>query len=132
MSPSRRDFLKTVGAAGLVVAGSDLIADLLAQTPPGRVLDSKFKGLADIALKEAKAAGCSYADIRFTRATNSGVNANGGNPVPGAEDAGELRRRRRRRRRPRRRRRGGGGGGGGGGGRGGGGHAPARPASACA
>src|SRR4051794_28870746 len=86
MSQTRRDFIKTVGAAGLVIAGSDLIADLLAQTPPGRVLDSKFKGLSDIALKDAKAAGCSYADIRFTRSTNSGVNANGGNPVPGSED----------------------------------------------
>ena len=86
MSPTRRDFIKTVGAAGLVVAGSDLIADLLAQTPPGRVMDSKFRGLSDIALKEAKAAGCSYADIRFTRSTSSGVNANGGNPVPGQED----------------------------------------------
>src|SRR5262245_4539550 len=86
MSPTRRDFIKTVGATGLVIAGSDLIADLLAQTPPGRVMDSKFKGLSDIALKEARAAGCSYADIRFTRTTNSGANANGGNPVPGSED----------------------------------------------
>ena len=86
MSQTRRDFIKSVGAAGLVVAGSDLIADLLAQTPPGRVMDSKFKGLSDIALKEAKAAGCSYADIRFTRSTSSGVTANGGNPVPGQED----------------------------------------------
>src|SRR5437763_14898945 len=86
MSPSRRDFLKTAGATGLVIAGSDLIADLLAQTPPGRVMDSKFKGLSDIALKEAKALGCSYADIRFTRSTNSGVTANGGNPVPGGPD----------------------------------------------
>ena len=103
MSQTRRDFIKTVGAAGLVVAGSDLIADILAQTPPGRVMESKFKGLADVALQEAKTAGCSYADIRFTRATNSGVNANGGNPVPGAEDAGNF------------------GGGGGRGGRGGGG-----------
>src|SRR5829696_2734060 len=88
MSHTRRDFIKTVGTAGLVVAGSDLIADLLAQTPPGRVMDSKFKGLADIALKEAKTAGCSYADIRFTRTNNSSVNATGGNPVPGAEDVG--------------------------------------------
>ena len=50
MAHTRRDFLKTAGAAGIVIAGSDLIADLLAQTPPGRVLDSKFKGLSDIAL----------------------------------------------------------------------------------
>jgi TldD protein len=124
MSHTRRDFIKTVGAAGLVVAGSDLIADLLAQTPPGRVMDSKFKGLADIALKEAKTAGCSYADIRFTRSTNNGVNATGGNPVPGAEDFGNF---------------GGGGGrggrggggfGGGGGGRGGGGRRGGGPGGA--
>src|SRR5690349_11808265 len=88
MSHTRRDFIKTVGAAGLIVAGSDLIGDLLAQTPPGKVMDSKFKGLADIALKEAKTAGCSYADIRFTRATNSGVNASGGNPLPGDDADG--------------------------------------------
>ena len=113
MSHTRRDFIKNVGAAGLVVAGSDLIADLLAQTPPGRVMESKFKGLADIALKEAKAAGCTYADIRFTRATNSGVNANGGNPVPGAEDAGNF------------------GGGGGRGGRGGGGSEERRVGKEC-
>jgi TldD protein len=86
MSQTRRDFLKTAGAAGIVIAGSDLIADLLAQTPPGRVLGSKFKGLSDIALMEAKTLGCSYADIRFTRSTNGGVNANGGNPVPGSAD----------------------------------------------
>ena len=108
MAHTRRDFIKTVGAAGLVVAGSDLIADLLAQTPPGRVMDSKFKGLADIALKEAKTGGCSYADIRFTRSTNSGVNANGGNPVPGSEDFAGF------------------GGGGRGGGRGGGGRGGGR------
>jgi len=28
MSHTRRDFLKTAGAAGIVIAGSDLIADL--------------------------------------------------------------------------------------------------------
>src|SRR5215471_17259057 len=90
MSATRREFLKTAGAAGIVIAGSDLIGDLLAQTPPGRVLDSKFKGLSDIALKEAKTLGCSYADIRFTRSTGSGANATGGNPIPGAEDSGNF------------------------------------------
>ena len=110
MSPTRRDFLKTAGATGIVLVGSDLIADLLAQTPPGKVLDSKFKGLSDISLKEAKSLGCSYADIRFTRSTNSGVNATGGNPIPGSDDIGGFGGR------------GGGRGGGGGfGGRGGGG-----------
>ena len=62
----RRDFIKTVGVAGVAIASGDLIADLLAQSPKGQVLQSKFKGLADIALGEAKLEGCSYADVRFT------------------------------------------------------------------
>src|SRR3954464_644137 len=86
MSHTRRDFLKTAGATGIILAGSDMIGNLLAQTPPGRVMDSKFKGLSDISLKEARTLGCSYADIRFTLSTNSGVNASGGNPVPGGPD----------------------------------------------
>ena len=75
----RRDFVKTMAISGMAVAASDLMGDLIAQTPQGKVLQSKFKGLADIALAQAKQAGCTYADIRFTRATNNGVNANGGN-----------------------------------------------------
>jgi TldD protein len=75
----RRDFVKTLALSGMAVASSDLVGDLLAQSPKGRVLESKFKGLADIALAEAKKNGCTYADIRFTRRTNSGVNASGGN-----------------------------------------------------
>ena len=75
----RRDFLKTVASSGLVIAASDLVGDLLAQSPQGKPLESQFKGLADVALAEAKRSGCTYADIRFTRRTNSSVNANGGN-----------------------------------------------------
>jgi TldD protein len=65
--------------SGVAIASGDLVADLLAQSPKGRVLESKFKGLADVALVEAKRTGCTYADIRFTRRTNSSVNASGGN-----------------------------------------------------
>ncbi len=75
----RRDFVKTVAMSGMAVAASDIVGDLIAQTPQGRVLESKFKGLSDIALGDAKKQGCTYADIRFTRNTNSGVNATGGN-----------------------------------------------------
>jgi len=75
----RRDFVKTLAMSGMAVAASDMIGDLMAQTPQGKVLESKFKGLSDIALLEAKTQGCTYADIRFTRNTNSGVNASGGN-----------------------------------------------------
>src|SRR5216684_5496005 len=78
MGPSRRDFLKYTGAAGLVIASSDLVAELIAQSPKGNPLTSQFKGLSDIALGEAKKVGCTYADVRFTRSVNSGVNASGG------------------------------------------------------
>jgi len=44
----------------------DLVAELIATSPSGRVLETKFKGLADIALAEGKLAGSSYTDIRFT------------------------------------------------------------------
>jgi len=104
---TRRDFIKGIGGLGasaLLLTSSDLIGELLAQSP-GRVLQSKFKGLADIALGDAKRAGCSYADIRFTRTMGlPGVSASAGSADAGAGGG-----------------RGGGGRGGGGGGFGGGG-----------
>ena len=69
----RRDFVKTLGATGIALYASDLVGDLLAQSPKGQVLQSRFKGLSDIALGEAKRLGCSYADIRFTRNINDSV-----------------------------------------------------------
>ena len=75
----RRHFVKTMAMSGVAVAAHDLIGELLAQTPQGRVLESKFKGLSDVALAEAKRLGCTYADIRLTRSTNMGVTARGGN-----------------------------------------------------
>src|SRR5256885_8419369 len=110
MSPSRRDFLKYTGAAGLVVASGDLVAELIAQSPKGNPLTSTFKGLADVVLGEAKKVGCSYADVRFTRSVSSGVNASGGNDR--TADGGGV---------------GGGRGGRGGAGRGGGARAGGRP-----
>jgi TldD protein len=113
MSPSRRDFLKYTGAAGLVIASSDLVGELVAQSPKGNPLTSSFKGLADLALGEAKRAGCSYADVRFTRSVNTGVTATGSNDRSGADASAA-----------------GGGGGRGGAGRGGGGRAGGRPGAA--
>jgi TldD protein len=78
MRPSRRDFLRYTAGSALVIASSDLVSELLAQSPRGNPMTSSFKGLADLALGEARAAGCSYADIRFTRSVSSGVNASGG------------------------------------------------------
>ena len=69
----RREFVKTLGATGIALYASDLVADLIAQSPRQRVLESKFKGLADIALSEAKRLGCTYADIRFTRNVSDAI-----------------------------------------------------------
>ena len=57
MSTNRRDFIKTIGVTSVALASSDLVASLVAQSPKGRVLESKFKGLSDIALGEAKRLG---------------------------------------------------------------------------
>ena len=69
---SRRDFLKgiSVTAAMSALYSRDLVAELIASAPSGRVLESKFKGISDIALAEAKLAGCTYADVRFTMTAN--------------------------------------------------------------
>src|SRR5690349_8922320 len=115
MSPSRRDFVKLLSAGALGVYSHDIIADLIATSPRGQVAQSKFKGLADIALGEAKTGGCSYADIRFTMTSSlPGGSANyttaaGGGAGGGRGGGGGGR---------------GGGGGGGRGGRGGGGGIP--------
>jgi len=71
MSPTRREFIRSAGRGAIAlgaynVVAHDMVAELLAQTPPGRPQESRFRGLADIALGEAKLGGCSYADIRFT------------------------------------------------------------------
>src|SRR3954469_23271855 len=69
---SRRHFIKTVAAttAMTTLYHRDLMADIIATSPTGRVKESKFKGLADIALAEGKLAGTSYTDIRFTMTAN--------------------------------------------------------------
>lgn len=104
---SRRDFLKFAGSASAVAFYSrDIINDLLATSPKGRVLETRFKGMADIVLAEAERAGASYADVRFTlTSTLPGASANfSAAGLGGGGGAGG---------------RGGGGGGGFGGGRGG-------------
>jgi TldD protein len=75
---SRRDFLKYTGSsAALAFASRDLINDILATSPTGRVLETRFKGMADIVLTEAKRLGASYADVRFTLTSSlPGANAN--------------------------------------------------------
>ena len=119
MSSSRRNFIKTFGAgAALTLYSRDLFGQILADSPKGRVMETKFKGLADIVLGEAKLAGCSYADVRFTMNSSlPGGTANfrtAGAGGPGGGFGGG----------------GGGRGGGGGGGRGGGGRGVGIPTDA--
>src|SRR3954465_12102179 len=78
MSPTRRDFLKYTGATSILLASSDLVGQLIAQSPKGNPLTSSFKGLADVVLGEAKKAGGSFATARVPRSVSSGVNASGG------------------------------------------------------
>jgi len=66
MTPSRREFLATMGAGTLALYSHDLVAQLLADGPRGDAGNSRFRGLSDIALAEARREGCTYADIRFT------------------------------------------------------------------
>jgi len=86
MSTSRRSFIKGAGfaVAGASLYSHDLIAEIIADSK-GHAADSKFKGMADIALGEAKLGGCSYADIRFTMNANvPGGNVNYRAPVVNA------------------------------------------------
>lgn len=78
MSPTRRDFIKGVGAtAALAMYSRDLLAETIALSPSGRVLETRFKGFADLVLADAKRAGCMYADVRFTlTSTLPGATAN--------------------------------------------------------
>ena len=110
MSTNRCDFIKTIGVTSVALASSDLVASLVAQSPKGRVLESKFKGLSDIALGEAKRLGATYCDVRFTRNVSDSVTVR--DKVVGGGGFG--------------------GGGGGGGGFGGGGGRTRVPASGCA
>lgn len=69
MSSSRRDFVKGLGAtAALSMYSNDLMQQLIADSPSitRDASTSKFKGMSDIVLMEAKRAGCTYADVRFT------------------------------------------------------------------
>jgi TldD protein len=82
MSTSRRDFIRTIGkgaagAAAFSMYSNELMAQIIADSPKGRAMETRFKGMADIVLQEAKRAGCSYADVRFTMTSNlPGATAN--------------------------------------------------------
>lgn len=56
----------TASAAAIGFWSNDIVSEILATSPVGKVMETRFKGMADIVLGEAKLLGCSYADVRFT------------------------------------------------------------------
>jgi TldD protein len=87
MRQTRRQFVKTLGAgaAGLGAArwitGDNTLAVLYAQNnaPPFPALrNPQYREWGEMAIKAAKARGCSYADIRFTRNRSQSINLRNG------------------------------------------------------
>jgi TldD protein len=69
---TRREFVKTTSAAAAAIAGLAAVpaaarAAALNDTTPPRVDDPDLKALAHVALDAARAAGATYADVRFNR-----------------------------------------------------------------
>src|SRR6267378_51494 len=88
MSPSRRDFLKYTGATGLLIASSDLVGELIAQSPKGNPMTSMFKGLADVALGEAKKVGGTDRNADAAGGFGGGRGGRGGGRGSGARAGG--------------------------------------------
>jgi TldD protein len=71
---TRRQFARTagIGALGLGLAPSALLARQAANPFPP-VKDPKYRNWSEDALREARRLGCSYADIRFTLNSSTGI-----------------------------------------------------------
>ncbi|BCS33360.1 hypothetical protein TBR22_A25870 [Luteitalea sp. TBR-22] len=77
MPQNRRDFLKTAGVAGAALTLSDLwLAPASAQSPRAR--SGPWRTWGTDALKQARALGCTYADIRFGRKRSQALNVRNG------------------------------------------------------
>jgi TldD protein len=98
--PTRRDFVKTLGASALALRalGGTVYAQREMPAFP-RMKDPKYRNWSEAALKAAKTLGCTYADIRFTRNRAQTLNVRNGQLTSGFQGFGGF---------------GGGGGGGGG------------------
>ena len=76
----RRDFVKTMALSGMAVAASDHRRRPDRADAAGQGARVEVQGpLRHRAAARPRRRAARYADIRFTRNTNSGVNANGGN-----------------------------------------------------
>src|SRR6478672_8364285 len=81
MTPTRRRFLKTLGAGALAAGvprwGYARVLDSTREQPPA-VRDPKYREWSAAALSQAKRLGCSYADIRFTRNRSQNITVRNG------------------------------------------------------
>ena len=75
----RRDFVKTMAMSGVAVAASDIVADLIAQTPQGKVLESKFKGLVGHRARRSQDGRAAAMRTSASRVARQRGNASGGN-----------------------------------------------------
>jgi TldD protein len=67
MRQNRRDFVKTIGAGAIALGTPAWLRALPAGEPLPATRDAKHREWSELALREARRLGCSYADIRFTR-----------------------------------------------------------------
>ena len=100
MSPTRRDFLKYTGAAGLLLASSDLVGELIAQSPKGNPLDVEVQGAGRHRARRSEAG-----RLQLRRHPLHAQRQQPASTRAAAATADAARRRVRRRRRRRRRRR---------------------------
>jgi hypothetical protein len=68
MRLARRQLLKTLGLAAGALATAGGIERLLGPERPEATFSDELKALAELAIDEARALGCSYADVRIDRA----------------------------------------------------------------
>ena len=76
MSPTRREFLRTVGLSAGAAAVGGLLGQPLLSVPralAAPLAPSDLEALAAVALDKARKLGCSYADIRINRYRNQNV-----------------------------------------------------------
>jgi TldD protein len=87
--PTRREFVKTLGASALAVralGGAAIYAQDSLPAFPMR--EPKYRNWSEHALKTAKQLGCTYADIRFTRNRAQTLNVRNGQLTSGFQGFG--------------------------------------------
>ena len=67
MPHDRRQFVKALGASALALGVPNILRVAQADAAPLDLKNPRYREWSEIALKAAKALGCTYCDIRFTR-----------------------------------------------------------------